>query len=730
MLTGEIAQMAGFPLPDIETSGFYSPLGFNANGSVAPEPGNAPIVYLQDDSWSGVNQDHLKVWSVNVNWNNINSSTISDPEILNTQEFDSVFDGGAFDNLPSPGADLDALQATIMYMAQYRVFPSYNACVLNFVVDLDGSDDYAGIRWIELRQTNAGQPWSIYQEGTYVQPEGLSAWCGSICMDQFGNIALGYTAGGPDEHPSLRYTGRFSTDPLGTMTVEEGLIKQGTTSPDFFRYGDYAQLTVDPIDDCTFWHIGEVFMGGQRRNTVGVFKIGASLSDDVGVISIDAPEDGALTANQSISVTLRNYGLENQSNFPVSYQVDNSTIVTETYTGTLNAGQVAPFTFTTTADLSNEGQLYNLWAATGLSGDENMLNDTITKVVTHVNPDDIGVIAITSPVSGTDLGSGESVTITIENFGSVSHSNFQVSYEFNGGAAVTEVVPQTLNPLGTLSYTFTTTVDFDTPGNYTVSAYTSLAGDINVSNDEVSTVVIKEFCQPGSNCNFGDGFQVLVLETINNNSGCEPTGYGDYTELSAQLEPGTTYDLTVTTGYGDQFVRCWIDYNDNFVFEANELTVDNYVIAPGLEDGTYTETMDFVVIPSAALGEHLMRAKTNWIDPVTDNSCDENEYGETEDYTVQIGNIGVEDLIFQGNNLVISTLSENQYNVSLLAPGAEKFLIIRVFDVTGRCVVENKVYSQDGKYSYPLDMSYAAKGQYLIRMGTYDQGKIGKIVVR
>ena len=125
-----------------------------------------------------------------------------------------------------------------------------------------------------------------------------------------------------------------------------------------------------------------------------------------------------------------------------------------------------------------------------------------------------------------------------------------------------------------------------------------------------------------------------------------------------------------------------------------------------------------------------MRAKTNWIDPVTDNSCDENEYGETEDYTVQIGNIGVEDLIFQGNNLLISTLSENQYNISLLAPGAEKFLIIRVFDVTGRCVVENKVYSQDGKYSYPLDMSYAAKGQYLIRMGTYDQGKIGKIVVR
>jgi hypothetical protein len=730
MLIGANAQMAGFPLPNIVTSGFYSPLGFNANGTVAPEPGNVPIIYLQDDNWNGVNQDHLKIWNINVNWDNINSSTISSPQIINTEDFDSVFDGGAFDNLPSPGADLDALQATIMYMAQYRVFPSYNACVLNFVVDLDGGDDYAGIRWFELRQDAAGEPWSIFQEGTYVQPDGLSAWCGSICMDQFGNIALGYTAGGPDDHASLRYTGRFSTDPLGTMTVEEGLIKQGTSSPDFFRYGDYAQLTVDPIDDCTFWHIGELFIGGQRRNTVGVFKIGASLSDDVGVISIDTPDDGALTATEVVTVTLRNYGLDSQSNFPVSYQLDNGTIVSETYAGTLTPGQVAPYTFVATADLSTPGQVYNIWAATGLVGDENMFNDTATRVVTHVNPDDIGVTAIISPVSGTGLGAGENVTVTIENFGSASHTNFEVTYEFNGGAAVTETVTQTLNPLSTISYTFDATVDFGNPGDYTLSVYTSLPGDIDTGNDEVSTVVTKEFCQPGSDCGFGDGFLVLTLESINNNSGCDPTGYGDYTNLSTALSQGITYDMTVTTGYGDQFVRVWIDYNDNFVFENNEITVDNYVIAPGMADGSYTETMDFEVASNAALGEHLMRAKTNWLAEVTDNSCDENQYGETEDYTVEIGNVGVEDQVFQGNDLIIITNAENQYTISLNAPGAQKFLVLRVFDITGRCIVENKVYSQDDKFSYPLDMSYAAKGQYLIRMGTYDQGKIGKIMVK
>jgi hypothetical protein len=195
MLVGNTtAQMIGFPLTGIVTSGFYSPLGFNANGPTLPPAGNAPIVYMQDDSWSGVSVDHLKIWSVNVNWTTPASSTISSPQIINTQPFDGLFDNGSFSNIPQPsGSDVDALQATIMYMAQYRRFPSYNSAVFNFVVDLSNADNYSGIRWYELRQTTDGAPWSIYQEGTYAQPDGHSAFCGNMCMDANGNIGMAYT---------------------------------------------------------------------------------------------------------------------------------------------------------------------------------------------------------------------------------------------------------------------------------------------------------------------------------------------------------------------------------------------------------------------------------------------------------------------------------------------------------------------------------------------------------
>jgi PKD repeat protein len=274
MLTGDqTALMIGFPLTNIVTSGFYSPLAFNANGPTPPPAGDCPIVYMQDDSWTGVTSDHLKLWKINVNWTTPASSTISSPQIIATQPFDGLFDGGSFSNLPQPsGGDIDALQATIMYMAQYRRFSGYNSAVFNFVVDLNGNDNYAGIRWYELRQNNDGDPWYIYQEGTYSQPNGHSAFSGAMAQDMNGNIGMSYTIVSTSQYPSLRFTGRYASDPINTMTLTEEVIATGTMSDPATRYGDYAQMTIDPTDDATLWAIGEYFNGG-RKNQVGVFQI-------------------------------------------------------------------------------------------------------------------------------------------------------------------------------------------------------------------------------------------------------------------------------------------------------------------------------------------------------------------------------------------------------------------------------------------------------------------------
>ena len=162
MLAGNpAAQMIGFPLPSAATNGFYSPGGFSVVGPNLPPAGVPhPIVYMQDDSWAGVSVDHLKIWNITVDWASPSSSSISTPQQINTAAFDGVFDGGSFNNLEEPGSgpDIDAIQATMMYMTSYRRFGTHNSAVMNFAVDVTGADAVAGIRWYELRQANDTAP--------------------------------------------------------------------------------------------------------------------------------------------------------------------------------------------------------------------------------------------------------------------------------------------------------------------------------------------------------------------------------------------------------------------------------------------------------------------------------------------------------------------------------------------------------------------------------------------
>lgn len=142
------------------------------------------------------------------------------------------------------------------------------------------------------------------------------------------------------------------------------------------------------------------------------------------------------------------------------------------------------------------------------------------------------------------------------------------------------------------------------------------------------------YCTPSINCEVLDGFQLFQLGDINNESQCE--GYGDFMNLSTDLFQNSTNELTVTTGYGDQYVKVWIDFNDDLEFTNEEIVVDDYILAPGQGPGTYTETIELIIPENAILGTHILRAKTNWAADVPDDPCSITTYGETEDYTVII----------------------------------------------------------------------------------------------
>jgi hypothetical protein len=74
-----------------------------------------------------------------------------------------------------------------------------------------------------------------------------------------GDMALGYSVSSSALHPAIRYTGRLATDALSTMQSENSIIEGlgSQSGNNLSRWGDYSAMTVDPVDDCTFWYTTE-----------------------------------------------------------------------------------------------------------------------------------------------------------------------------------------------------------------------------------------------------------------------------------------------------------------------------------------------------------------------------------------------------------------------------------------------------------------------------------------
>jgi hypothetical protein len=168
---------------------------------------------------------------------------------------------------------LDGIGDRLMFRLAYRNFGDHESLVGNFTVSSGG---VAGIRWFELRGVTAG-PVTVFQESTY-QPDTTWRWMGSTAMDGQGNLAIGFSASSGTINPQIRYAGRLATDPINTLAQGEAHLFDGTGSQTGTsnRWGDYSALTVDPVDDATFWYTNEYYPTTTTfnwRTRIGSFKL-------------------------------------------------------------------------------------------------------------------------------------------------------------------------------------------------------------------------------------------------------------------------------------------------------------------------------------------------------------------------------------------------------------------------------------------------------------------------
>jgi hypothetical protein len=226
------------------------------DGKILP-PSGAPNAFLEFPDANGNNGGNYRYWQYSVGVPFGTGPTFTQFTGPTAAPFTFLFA-----QVPQLGttARLDNLADRLMFRLAYRNFGSpadpNESWVGNFTVN---SSSVAAPRWFELKGLG-GPGGFVSQEGTY-QPDTTWRWMGSAAMDQSGNLAVGFSASSAAIHPQIHYATRLATDPPGTLTGEidafDGTGSQTDTAGG--RWGDYSAMTVDPVDDCTFWYTQEYY---------------------------------------------------------------------------------------------------------------------------------------------------------------------------------------------------------------------------------------------------------------------------------------------------------------------------------------------------------------------------------------------------------------------------------------------------------------------------------------
>lgn len=298
-------------LPATPNNGFFCPLPADADGTLPPLGTPMYISSFEDDNW-GPGTDQIHIFKMVTDWTTPANTTlaedVADGSPLPTLPFNSTWPNYG-NEISQKGTTqmLDGIQGVFMYRAQFRKWTGYNSLLLCNAVNVNTSTNQSGIRWYELRQNTNTGAWTIYQQNTF-SPDGENRWMASLAMDDNGGIGMAYAVSGAGEYPSLRYTGRLSTDPLNQMTYAEQTAVAGSASEiGINRYGDYGHTSLDP-DGVTFWHTGE-WQSAANGNESRIFSWQLPLV--TGVADAHKAEPGYSAYQANTGLLVKGSNLEN-----------------------------------------------------------------------------------------------------------------------------------------------------------------------------------------------------------------------------------------------------------------------------------------------------------------------------------------------------------------------------------------------------------------------------------
>jgi subtilisin-like proprotein convertase family protein len=361
--------------------------------------------------------------------------------------------------VPQPGSavGLDGIGDRLMFRLGYRKFADGHESVVGTYNVSSGG--VSGIRWFELRNVSSG-PEVVFQESTY-QPDTTWRWLGSTAMDADGNIAIGYSVSSGTVFPGIRYAGRLATDPLNALTQGEAVMVAGSgiQTSTGNRWGDYSAMTIDPVDDHTFWFTSEYYnttASVDWKTRIGSFKFPPAVptpqpgADTSNITADNCNSNGVIDPNELVTVSfgIKNTGTANTSNLVATLQATGGVtspsgpqtygVVTAggatvfksfTFTaGSLACGSTLTATFQLQDGATNFGNITYTFQVGSVSGG--------TTTVSYSSGNTAVAIPDNNPV-------GVDIPIIISDTGSITDVNVSVrlNHTFDGDLAMTLIAP-------------------------------------------------------------------------------------------------------------------------------------------------------------------------------------------------------------------------------------------------------------------------------------------------
>jgi len=258
------------------------------------------------------------------------------------------------------------------------------------------------------------------------------------------------------------------------------------------------------------------------------------------------------------------------------------------------------------------------------------------------------------------------------------------------------------------TYTFTVKAE-DAAGNVSPA---SNAIDVTTNESTVS------YCSSnGQNTNY-EWIDLVELGSISNSTSADG-GYADYTNLSTDLTTGSNVTMYVSAGFASssytEYWHVWIDFDHNGTFDSDEEVVS------GSSSSADKLEASFDIPNGATTGQTRMRVTMKYNGAAS--PCESFDYGEVEDYTVNITENTSNYYLTDEDNATKLKNADAKTGIKVYPNPAEENITLEI--KAGKRNTTVSIYSTNGSLvktvpmnssKQPINISELPSGTYILKV--------------